>query len=35
MFTLQKTAGEDFRILNFSDTHMKKSELGAFVPHDL
>ncbi len=28
MFTLQKTAGEDFRILNFSDTHMKKSELA-------
>ena len=28
MFTLQKTAGEEFRILNFSDTHMKKSELA-------
>jgi len=27
MFVLQKQAGRDFRILNFSDTHMKKSEL--------
>ena len=28
MFVLQKQAGRDFRILNFSDTHMKKSELA-------
>ncbi len=27
MFTLQKQPGREFRILNFSDTHMKKSEL--------
>lgn len=27
MFTLQKQPGQAFRILNFSDTHMKKSEL--------
>ena len=28
MFTLKKTRDRDFVILNFSDTHMKKSELG-------
>ena len=28
MFVLQKSAGRDFRILNFSDTHMRKSELA-------
>lgn len=28
MFTLQKQPGRAFRILNFSDTHMKKSELA-------
>ena len=28
MFDLQKPADRDFRILNFSDTHMKKSELA-------
>ena len=28
MFVLQKPADRDFRILNFSDTHMRKSELA-------
>ena len=28
MFVLQKPADREFRILNFSDTHMKKSELA-------
>lgn len=28
MFVLQKQPGRDFRILNFSDTHMKQSELA-------